>query len=783
MLVIYLSTAQEAVDLTGRKKGLTCLAFGHGKPMMRTAVVLLLTCSLVLGMSGFAQANGKGRYKQVEKLLEKLIKQAEKAMKKTNRLGFADLGQAAWALEAIARMQGLGIIEGCGGNIFKPNTPVKQSEALTMMVRAFGLEEDALELGERLSGTYSSLDNDIKKGNQKRLKNYWYYNDDDNEDYTGYFSLGSLWYPYVSVPARWSLGYVLWAVEEGWVELSDINPEKPADRAWIAKVMVRALGYGEEAEDKMGKPLYFKDSSAIPAKYWGYVAQAVDMGLFEGYNDRTFQPNKPVTRAEMATILDRWVTGVLPEEMPYHVTGTVKSITAGSITIKLSSGKEHNYRISKDALVVSGKSSVSVSSIKIGDTVRILTNGSGVALLITLVTGSVPVPAPTREIIGTIKSKSKTSKGEVGLTVTTEEGYETLTLEADCKVTDGTKYLAVSALAVGDEILARERNGKVYEILVLAEWNTTDISGTIRKITIGNTVTLEIEVKSGQRHVFTLQKDAAITYQGGHLTYTDLLAGDVVTLRVQNKHVVRVWVTARPGVVSYITGTVDGIRFTLGGMVMDVVDSKKVTHKITLASNVKITNKDDEIIDISEVYVGDKVRVKVLNSVGVEISVTERYQETQELTGVISSITDHTYHRAIAVKQDDCKIDDFKVFSTTLVRYGSNEWAPSLLKVGDKVKVAYDGDEAVEIGVLARNQDIPFGDLYGKLDEINHGLLQSILALEHEGTKTTVKVDSKTKISYGSKELDSRYSLRRGDIVRVVLDGDTAVEIKIVSRP
>ena len=141
--------------MTGQKKGLGHLVSRTGKLRMRAAVVLLLTFSLVLGMSGFAQANGKGHYKQAGKLLEKLIKQAEKAMKKSNKLGFSDLGQAAWALEAITRMRGLGIITGYDGNVFKPNSPVKQAEALTMIVRAFGLEEEALELGKRFSSIYS----------------------------------------------------------------------------------------------------------------------------------------------------------------------------------------------------------------------------------------------------------------------------------------------------------------------------------------------------------------------------------------------------------------------------------------------------------------------------------------------------------------------------------------------------------------------------------------------------------------------------------------------------
>ena len=38
-------------------------------------------------------------------------------------------------------MRGFGIISGYDGNVFKPNDPVKQAEALAMMVRAFGLED------------------------------------------------------------------------------------------------------------------------------------------------------------------------------------------------------------------------------------------------------------------------------------------------------------------------------------------------------------------------------------------------------------------------------------------------------------------------------------------------------------------------------------------------------------------------------------------------------------------------------------------------------------------
>ncbi len=79
---------------------------------MRAAVVLLLTFSLVLGMSGFAQANGKGHYKQAGKLLEKLIKQAEKAMKKATNSVFPIWARQHGLLKQLHECVALGFITG-----------------------------------------------------------------------------------------------------------------------------------------------------------------------------------------------------------------------------------------------------------------------------------------------------------------------------------------------------------------------------------------------------------------------------------------------------------------------------------------------------------------------------------------------------------------------------------------------------------------------------------------------------------------------------------------------
>ena len=45
----------------------------------------------------------------------------------------------------------------------------------------------------------------------------------------------------------------------------------------------------------------------VPETHWAYKAimELAEMGLINGYEDGSFQPNKPVTRAEVATIIAR----------------------------------------------------------------------------------------------------------------------------------------------------------------------------------------------------------------------------------------------------------------------------------------------------------------------------------------------------------------------------------------------------------------------------------------------------------------------------------------------
>ncbi len=76
------------------------------------------------------------------------------------------------------------------------------------------------------------------------------------------------------------------------------RPKKGVTRAEFITLLANAMGWPSQ---KTG--VVFKDE--IPAWAEGSIATAVNRGIVKGYDDGKFWPNKVITRAEMAVIIDR----------------------------------------------------------------------------------------------------------------------------------------------------------------------------------------------------------------------------------------------------------------------------------------------------------------------------------------------------------------------------------------------------------------------------------------------------------------------------------------------
>jgi len=266
------------------------------------------------------------------------------------RLQFKDEEEMKWALVPIMRLASKGVFTGYEDGTFKPHQTVSRIEALTAAVRMMGLRSQA-ESEEEMRTELHFKDAD------KIVRQY-----------------------------PWAVGYVAVAVENGlFAETEDkVHPDKPADRLWSTILLVKALGLEEEAKAKHNASLPFRDAKDIPAGAVGYVAVAIEKGLITGYQDGTFKPNRPVTRAELAALLDRTDNQLPDKNDDRTVTGVVKASSPGVLVVTRSDNTDVVVPISANAFIFRGGAKVDASALRAGDKVFVLTyNGEAVFVEVT----------------------------------------------------------------------------------------------------------------------------------------------------------------------------------------------------------------------------------------------------------------------------------------------------------------------------------------------------------------------------------------------------------------
>ncbi|ANE46133.1 hypothetical protein SY83_07390 [Paenibacillus swuensis] len=251
-------------------------------------------------------------------------------------LHFKDVNekQMAWALKYITGLASKDVFSGDGKGNFMPKKIVTRAEAISAAVRLMGLKDQAESAEEKATKLNFT---DAKK---------------------------------IEKDFKWAVGYIAVAVENDLFSETEtaVHPDKPADRLWATTLLVKALKLQTEAKAKMNTKLNFKDADKIPAGSIGYVAVAVEKNLVSGYTDGTFQPNKPVIRAEFAALMGR-----TDEQMPNHdnkaINGKVVSVTNNVVKILKSDGSHLDLAVDPGAYIFRKDVRVAVSALVEGDQV------------------------------------------------------------------------------------------------------------------------------------------------------------------------------------------------------------------------------------------------------------------------------------------------------------------------------------------------------------------------------------------------------------------------------
>lgn len=303
---------------------------------MKKTVLSTVVLAMAMGGGTAAFANGNGKDKDHDK--DKDWKEGKNGGVHGSfdfRITFDDLkgSDVEWALKNIASLSSKRVFEGYEDGSFKPRNTVTRIEAITAAVRLMGLRDKA--------------ESNEEKQTKLNFK-------DANK-----------------IP-DWAVGYVAVALENDLFGESEdmVQPSKPADRLWATVLLVKAMKLDAEAKAKVNTQLSFKDAKQIPAGSVGYVAVAIEKGLIDGFEDNTFRPNMPVTRAQLAALLDR-TDSQMPGQDQTTAVGKVTGTVSGNTLVLDQNGTLKTYALHPEVFVYRNGAKVSASQLQNGDVVRL----------------------------------------------------------------------------------------------------------------------------------------------------------------------------------------------------------------------------------------------------------------------------------------------------------------------------------------------------------------------------------------------------------------------------
>lgn len=154
---------------------------------------------------------------------------------------FTDVKDTDWFVSYVQELYSRSVIEGYPDKTFRPNRTVTTGEALKMILLAAGYDEP-----ER-------------------------------------------------VASHWARNFLNLALEEGIIDSGEIRDlDIPITRALMAKIVARSMGL-----ERLNTTSPFTDTDNV------YASILRDHGISDGYTDGTFQPNRSLSRAELAAIVCR----------------------------------------------------------------------------------------------------------------------------------------------------------------------------------------------------------------------------------------------------------------------------------------------------------------------------------------------------------------------------------------------------------------------------------------------------------------------------------------------
>ncbi len=523
---------------------------------VRKGLVLLLACVLVLAVSSMAFA-APPQWVQEKKVQKQMTKQWKEK--------FKDMGEH-WAEEAVERMSAKGLIDGYEDSTYRPKAKVTNEEALAMIVRAVYPN--------------SEVDTENVLYDMKHWK---------------------------QLSSPWAMGTLAIAVDNELTsagEMFSLIPKKPAKRIDVVRYIAKALMNGDiEAADLN---LDFIDISKVDETDMALLERVVAAGIFQGNPDGTFQPFKPISRAEMAILLQRIDDKIDNEVDGAQVKGALDSIDDSEIVITVD-GDEKTYDLADEVSVFRNNHRAELDDLTAGDEVLVIFNEDGAVKFIAAREMKVE-----DEVEGVV---TQLDNDEEWIEIEDNDGDENrYDLADDIIVKIDDENADYEDLLVGDNVELKLENDLVVKIKVEVEED--EVSGIVSDID-SDEITILID---DEEQTFTFTEDIEVKINGEEATVSDIDEGDTVDLEVVRGSVVKIEV-------EYETEEIEGVVSAVydDGIIV-LVDDDEETYQYAENLTVEVDGEEADFDDIAE---GDSVELEVVDNTVYSIS-AERQEEKVE---------------------------------------------------------------------------------------------------------------------------------------------------------
>jgi hypothetical protein len=319
-------------------------------------------------------------------------------------------------------------------------------------------------------------------------------------------------------------------------------------------------------------------------------------------------------------------------------------------------------------------------------------------------------------------------------------------------------------------------NRAMMAVMLREIYSQLDRTYTNGQIVEVNSTTNEIITRDsdGFRLTNTLNSDTSILVDGKAATVVDLKMGQTITFTKSKGKIIEVDAftsTADSEVEGYFAGTTT----TSTGMGIKVYMDGQSSLKATtypLATNVLVSYNGSSA-SISNIKSDDSVLLQIEGGKVVRIAANPKTKTILDATILDISASNST----ITLQRKGANTgEEFEVLSSVSVyKNGKSANLSSIFK-GDQVDITLTYDKISQIEAVSKSQKVT-----GVIREVTIGK-NPVIKVEVNGELSTYEMSSDVIITFNGEPADAYTAFRVGYTVEMTLDGQVAIQVKVMEK-